>query len=630
MASTKNKNSTKQPKPKAPRNKRVAAPIDEAVEKFEQPFQLPRGCNLEYVEKDIRRYMCFEFENCVYILRPHEHKQAKQASNFTCTIHMHVKGETPTRLISVINEDKEEAVMHVGHDMFNTLGAFRKAVTGEGNYKWMGTEGDYMHYLWYMMDRMGSGRMILEPGMQPEGFFAYTNMVANGSVIELDRFGCFNAGRTRYYIPAANRTDPNSEVGYGNARKVVYVESDVTFEALSRQLLLVHKEHSMLGLVHAIATVFQDQIRGKLQAFPIPFYYGPPGTGKDQIVKSGQTLFGIPQPALRLPACNTGVATVNLFAELRSIPLYLTEWASNLKPDLHTFVMGIWDGEGRRRGERVQAGRSRFSTEDVPIRCTASVSGNEYPNILDQLLDRLVVTEMPKLSGITMEMRENYRDLAKMNEKGYSYLLAELVKHREEFIRSWYQDSYALAQNMVNVALGDRFISERMRTNISILLSVRLFFQGRLKWAFSADQFCDWLVTIMLRQQARRLSGDEVSNWWTCFIAGVNAGELVKDKHFKLDTELNVIGFYWNDVFPVYMKHHRNVFGTPGKRDIQSKLVQHQCFIPCKSGGLAHKAYRIGERKSTAYLFDAMETGTDLIGLLSNEPVKSETDEVAF
>lgn len=580
----------------------------------EGTYKLPTGCELEQVERLIKRYKCFEYERQVWSMR--ESGWAVPVSNFTCAIHMHIIDEVPTRLISVENVDKEEYVLHVPHDVFNSLPAFRKAVTGRGNYQWTGSEVDYMRYLSMMMDRMGTGRMILEPGMQREGFFCFVNRVCHTHTVELDRFGTFDVGRTKYYVPAANIAEGDSGTGYGNARRIEYIESPTTFEALNKQQLTVHQEHAMLASVHAVATVFSDHIRHRVQGFPLPYYYGPPGTGKDQLIKSCQNLFGRPIPALRLPAVNTSVAQVNTFAELRSVPLYLTEWMPTLKPETHAFIMGIWDGEGRKRGEKVMAGRSRFSTEDVPIHCTASLSGNYYPNAMEQLLDRLLVSEMPKLTNITMDMREAYRDLNRMNEAGFSYLLGDIVKHREEFIRTWYGDHYTKAHDMIGVALGDQYVSERQRTNMAILLGTLLFFHKKLAWGFTPDAFCGFLVRNALKQHGRRLSGDDVSNFWTCFIAAAGARQLVRDNHFSLDLSMNQVAFYWTDVFAVYMEQHRRVFGTPGQRDILNKLKQHECFVRGRHGKDVHEAYRIGDRKSTAYVFDATTTGTDLIGLL--------------
>lgn len=615
-----------QPKPRKARKKRAAAPIDEAVEKFEQPQSLPRGCDLAAVETDIRRYRCFEFEDAVYVTNDNTYRQV---SNFTCAIHMHIVDENPTRLISIKNEDKQESTLHVPHDVFNAMTTFRKMVTGRGIYKWTGNEGDYMRYLWYMMDRMGSGRMILELGQQPEGFFVFCNKVINkGKVIALDKFGCFDAEGERYYVPAANTMNSNNDAEYGNARKVRFIESSVTFEALSRQQLLVHGDHAMLSQIHAIGTVLSDHIRERVEAYPIPFYYGPPGTGKDEVIKGGQRFYGIPQRPVRLPAGNTSPGIVNVFAELRCIPHYGTEWSSRLKDHMHEFCTGVYDGEGRRRGEKIAAGRSRYQTEDVPVRCTMSMSGNEYPNLLDQMLDRLIVSEMSKLS-LTMEQRANFRVLKDMETEGYSHLLVEISKHREQFVAQWFSIHYQTASEMVKLSLDDRFVSERMRKSMCIMLSIRLFFEGKLKFAFTSDQFLTWLTTTMLKQQSRRVNGDEVSSFWSCFISGTNAQLLKRDKHFNLDTERGTIGFFWEDVFTVYMEQHRRIFNTPGKRDILNKLKQHESFIPGGVNKDVHAGYRIGRgddlRKSSAYVFATERSGTDLVGLLSNACAMEET-----
>lgn len=629
----KKKKSTKPPPKKraaAPAKKKGAnlkvKPIAGEVEKFEKAYDLPRGCEWEEVEAHVRLYQCFEFEDCVYRLSLNDtDRRARQVSNFTCHIEMHIRGEMPTRLITLRNEDKEEAILHVPHDVFNALGTFRKAVTADGNYQWKGTDVDYMRYLWLMMDRMGKGRMILEPGMQAEGFFAFSNRILHGTdIISMDRFGCFDIGDTRYYLPAANSTNQNSDVEYANVRKLRYTESPVTFEALSRQLRIVHGNYSMVATVHALGAVFCDYIRERIEGYPVPFYYGPPGTGKDEVIKGGQRFyFPVPPKPIRLPAANTSPGMVNVFAEQRCVPLYTTEWSSRLKDPMHEFCMGTYDGEGRRRGERIAAGKSRYATEDVPVRCVNSMSGNEYPNFLDQMLDRLCVMEMQKLV-LGMENREQFRILKDMETAGYSHLLSGVVQHREEFFRDWFNVHYQRASEMVKLALGDRFISERMRKTMCILLSMHLFFASKLKFAFTSDELLAFLTVTMVKQQGRRVRGDEVSAFWSAFIAGVNARKLVRDHHFRLDVADNTIGFYWNEIFNVYMEQHRVVFNTTGKRDILDKLKQHECFVkPSDASKDVHVGYRIGKgatvRKSSAYLFDVTKTGTDLIGLLDNQ-----------
>src|SRR5690606_27563036 len=135
------------------------------------------------------------------------------------------------------------------------------------------------------------------------------------------------------------------------------------------------------------------------------------------------------------------------------------------------------------------------------------------------------------------------------------------------------------------------------------------------------------LTSCMLQQQSRRLSGDEVSSFWTAFIAAVNAGALVADKHFRVDQRMGLVAMYWSEIYPHYMEYHRRIFGVTGRRDIVSKLTMHEAFVPGKGGKLVHDAYRIGDRKSTAYVFDVHRTGVDLLGLLGYETAEAEATE---
>src|SRR5690606_11466634 len=188
--------------PKAKKRARVK-PTDEAIAQAEKAWDLPPGCTQDQVERDVYRYHIFEFDDVAYYLNPYaEVKKARALSNFVCKVHMHIVDEQATRLITIRNEYKDEATLHIPHDAMNSLEGFRRVVTSQGNYQWKGSAAEYTRYLFMMMDRMGTGRMILEPGMQPEGFFAFSNKVLAGDqVIDLDRYGCFDLEDRRYYIP---------------------------------------------------------------------------------------------------------------------------------------------------------------------------------------------------------------------------------------------------------------------------------------------------------------------------------------------------------------------------------------------------------------------------------------------
>jgi hypothetical protein len=595
-----------QPAPAKPK-KGTVKPINDAVEEFNRGPILPRGCELEAVEQDIRRYQCFEHGRCVYVMR---NNLAVQVSNFTCAIHQHiVDQEHPMKLITIVNVDHQRWTYEVRSEEFLTAMGFRKATTARGNFQWNGTEGDYGKYLSRMMDLMGNGRMILELGWQPEGFFAMANAAINGQVVKYDPHGCFQVGNEQFYVPAGNVIYRRDENKHTNAKRMEFVEGP-DFATFSRQLRAVHREHSMTALTFQVATLFSDVIFQRTEGFPLLFLYGAAGSGKDQLIRACQHLCGKPQPEIILSGPSTDKGQVRMLAEFVNISLNLAEFKGGMRREQFEFLKAIWGRVAYRRGNLL----GRYTTESVPIRSTVFVSGNDYPNQDDALMTRLIVEEMHK-DKFSTEEREQFVVLKRMMEKGYSGILADILKHRQEFERTWYDEHYITAQSIMGEALREKNIDGRMQTNLAILLSTFLFFEKKLQWPFGRGEFILHLVKVITKQQEKRQSGSEVSNWWTCFISAVRQHQLKENINFRIED--GRIMFFWDEVHTVYMRQHREIFNEPGRNSstMKGKLEHHACWN-------AHlPSCRIGKRKSSAYAFHMDKTGTDLEGLLQDESV---------
>lgn len=605
------KKNAPQPEEQAPKRKRKGQPIDDAVEQHERSYMLPLGCQEQDVVKDIRRYQCFEYERCVYVMRD---KVAVQVSNFTCTIHQHiVDQEYPMKLITIQNHDQERWTYETRSEDFLTLMGYKKATTARGNFQWTGTEGDYAKYLSRMMDLMGKGRMILELGWQPEGFFALSNAAINGSVVKYDRYGCVTVNGEQFYIPAGNMIYRRDENVHTNA-KLVHLIDGVDFATWSQQLRTVHRQHSFTASVFQVATLFSDYIFTRTKGFPLLFLYGAAGSGKDQLIQACQTMCGTPQPEITLSGPSTDKGQMRMLAEFVNISLNLAEFKVGMRKEQYEFLKQIWGRVPYRRGNI----KGRFTTDSVPIRSTVFVSGNDYPNQDDALMTRLMVEEMHK-DKFNPEEREQFMKLKRMIEHGYSGMLADILKYRKDFEATWYDEHYRRANTILDEALRDRHIDGRMHTNLAIILGTFLYFEKKLPWAFTADELVQHLVKLILLQQQKRQSGSEVSAFWSCFIAAVRMRKLRENEHFKIDHTEGTIGFFWDEVHSVYMQVHREVYGEAGKASatMKGKLEHHKCWVGPKA------SYRIGTgascRKSSAYLFDLMATGTDLAGLLSTE-----------
>lgn len=608
---------TTKPKGKAKGKGKPAADVQAKDKRESLPLHWPKGCSPKDVEKDLKEYRVFEFERRVWTVDTtmnsdgQQTKRARPCSNFTCTVNAHIiNGTGAIKLISIENEAKERHTYHVNGEDLLTLPTFRKVTAGaKGNFDWSGTEQDYRNYLRYMQDHMGSGRLIRELGWQPEGMFVMCNAVLNGSVMEMDEHGCFDHQGERFYVPAANSRELQSRGSFTNARLVEFIRSEVTFEAWSKQMRIVHREHAMLATLFAIATAFRDHIFRKLSGFPLLFLYGESGSGKDQLIASAQSLFGRPQAALPLSGDNTGPGTVNMFAEFINLPLCLSEYVNTLKREKLEMIAALWDGRGRRRGTKT-SDVSDYTTNSVPIDCSAFVTGNDYPNILDKLMTRFVIEEMPK-DTFTPEEVKQFDILENMRVEGYSHLLAPIIAMRPQVEEHWYETHYKDAHALIDNALGNIALHGRMKRNLATLLATFLQFEDSLAFAFRRDELIKHMVRIITLQNTKRSQGSEVANFWSCFIAATRMRKLKEGEHYRMDS--NVLGLFWSDVHTAYLQVHRELFNEPGLNSstMRAKLEHHACF----KGSIS--SLRIGNRRSSAIAFDMDKAGTNLPGLLT-------------
>ncbi len=586
--------------------------IDKAIAEGEKPYSLPRGCELNEVLSDIRRYQCFEFNRAVYMMRG---KSYDQVSNFTCTIHQHiVDQEHPMKLITIGNVDKEEWTFEEKSEAFLSCMGFRKSVTSRGNFQWTGSELDYYRYLSYMMDRMGNGRMITEMGWQPEGFFAMRTAALNTQTIHYDARGCFEHDGEMFYVPAGNSIYNRDENKYATAKRVELIEG-VDFSTWQKQMRKVHREHMMLATCFAVATAFSDYVFRRLQGFPLLFLYGSPGSGKDQLIQACQSLYGLPQPEIFLSGPNTDKGQIRMFAELINVPLNLAEYKAGMKREQVEFLKGLWGRIGYRRGNL----HSKFSTDTVPIRCSAYVSGNDYPNQDDALMTRIIVEEMHK-DKFTGEEKIEFKNLRRMVEHGYSAMLATVVKHRAEWERTWYDEAYTHAQGLLDAALEEHSIDGRMQQNLAVLLSTFLFFEKKLAWCFARGELVEHMVKLSVNQQKNRATGNEVSKFWACFLAAVRKNRLKEGTHFRITD--GMLFFFWDVVHATYMEVHNEIYQERGNgsASMRGKLEHGAGWLgPVGS-------CRIGEHRSSAYCFDLMKlekSGTELASLLQTESARS-------
>ena len=537
----------------------------------------------------------------------------KDVTNFSIEIALHMKDDVnASYLLNLHNVHNRRERVDCNTDDTVGIQGFKKLLRRIGNFDFNGTAGDFDKLWSYLQEHMGSGEALRELGWQRRAkFFAFSNAAVNGTVTKYDKYGCFEVDQPDgtkkcYYVPAGNALHKDNDNTYESAKLIRLIENEITFEQWAAQTYKVHRQHGMTGLVFGLATVFSDFIHAMQKGFPMVFFYGEPSTGKGELVRTIQSLFGDPQPSITLTGkANTDKGKLRMFAEHNNLPLYLDEYRNSLPEEMFEMLKSIWDRTGYKRGNIT----TRYGTDTVPIRCTAFLSGNYYPNADDALLTRLIVEEMEK-SQFTKEEKAEYRRLQSMTERGYSGILVEILKHRDDFEKE-FMTHYDQVRGDVDTRIGLKVTQDRMLKNISILGATFKFFEHRLVWPFTYNVLLEHLLKTAMAQEDKRDQGNDVAHFWDCFLKACKDQKLKMNEHFKMEGE--VLSLFWKDVHLEYQKYHYDLYRTMAQSStgMMDKLKKNPCYV-----GLKDSCW-IGERKSSAQQFNMkMINGFDLTGLL--------------
>lgn len=592
-------------------------------------YELPDGVEWKDVCHSIVDWGMFFHANRIWVKRSLKGKKTDdememyffvEVSNFTVSIVLHMEDdERPTYLLELKNVHNKKRRVDCITDELVSVQLFKKLCQRFGNYHYTGTAGDFDKLMGYLMEHMGEGEAINELGYhQKSKSFIFCNAAVNGQVREFDKYGCFEIDGQNYYVPAGNVINAGKSHKYESAKLVRMIDNEVDFRRWAKQVHIVHREHSMMAICFGLATLFSDHIHNVEKGFPMLFMYGEPSTGKGELVRCIQTLFGWPQPAITLTGkANTDKGKMRMFAEHINLPLYLDEYRNTLPEEMFEMLKSIWDRTGYKRGNIT----SRYGTDTVPIRCTAFLSGNYYPNADDALLTRLIVDEMEK-TQFTKEEKAEYRKLKVMIEKGYSGIIVELMKHREAFEKE-YADYASKVRGDIDTLLGLRVGQDRMLKNVTILGAVYQFFEKRVQFPFTYQQMLQYMVKCTLRQEEKRDQGNDVAHFWDCFLKATKDKKLMHGEHFKIVGSELVM--FWKDVHLEYQRYHYDLFRTPAQSStgMLDKLRKNACWLGPK------ESVWIGEKKSSAFRFNLNAIGTDMVGLLMKRTSMEDLKEKA-
>src|SRR5690554_2771013 len=306
---------------------------------------------LSELKETIDKYQMFQANGKVWIMTPSEQPPYTfhAVTNFEIRIVQHMQDEKfPKKLIWMKNTYGREVIFDVLSSEINSPQSFENIVTNQGKFYWTGNRKDHNILKVFLFENMGTGRMIEVLGWQPEGFWCWNNKVSipatqkeTAKTIEIDGNGVFKYKDVSYYVPSANKAYANNRNRFEAQKKVISKESKNTFLSYTSQMMKVHRNHGMMGILFTIASMFQDIVENETGSFPMLFLYGPASSGKDQLVECCQSFFGRPQTAINLEGgVSTIKAQIREFAQFSNIISHLSEYKPG-NPQLDGVLKGL-------------------------------------------------------------------------------------------------------------------------------------------------------------------------------------------------------------------------------------------------------------------------------------------------
>jgi len=449
------------------------------------------------------------------------------------------------------------------------------------------------------MDRMGTGRRIDVLGWQPEGFWAWNNLVIDyqGNEIQIDKNGCFVHDDVSFYIPSANEVYAFNRWMYDSQKRFKFFRPKASFAKFSEDIVTVHRKHGMMGLLFSVASIFQDVVVREIKGFPILFLYGPASSGKDQLANACQSFFGEPQSAINLEGdVSTAKANIREFAQFSNSIGQLSEYKPG-NPKLDGSLKGLWDRNGYKRGNI----QSRVSSESIPILSSVIMTGNFEPT-QDALISRCIYINMRK-SSFTPQEDENFRKFNELVKAGYSGYSNEFLKYRNKV-----DQDFMYQYTQFKKELGSRVPKEtnsRMITNLSILGSFYMMFKDEFAFSFSQIEMMEHFVKLIDYQMAKLNSASTITRFWDCFLASMRG---MSQDQIKVNRDFNIDGdklyFQWTTC---YNKISRQWYiqykgeASPSKNVMSDALKKDKCWVESKD---SHRFAPGSGRKTSAYVID--------------------------
>lgn len=385
-------------------------------------------------------------------------------------------------------------------------------------------------------------------GWQPEGFFAFSNVVFNGHLEKFNEHGIVEVNNQTFFSPSlspTNRSYRQEDDAYKHDRYLSWRTTEVTFRQWGEQLRLVYGERAMIGVTFVVATLFKDIVK-KLAKIPLLYLYGPKDSGKSTYAESllyvffsGKDANGDLMKPMNLGAQPTLAAFWTALARYRNCPFVFNEFDVNrVEPFVPTAFKAAWDNEGRSR----QSKDNKYQTEEQNVNCAPIIVGQYLATGDDgAVLSRSLVFEFHnrKDDPFTPDEIKHYSKLREWEQAGLNGLLSELLPLRPKLEKE-FGETFRLVSDELFHDLEKREIPFETRTfqNVVCLLTIYDVLATSIHWPMTRAEFWNYGRHLIQEMKSQMHESDVLTGFWSMLEYLLDRGDIVEGWDFKIETSL--------------------------------------------------------------------------------------------
>lgn len=589
-------------------------------------YELPDGVNFEKVKDDIFRYMQFEHDGKIWIVRKHKGERdqpyyCQDITNFTIKSLGLINSQlNPRRIIEICNIHKHARTLQVPTKAFASANEFTVFVESEGNYQYDGIGTDLKKVRAKLYDAMKAFEEVETLGWHPSGYFVFANGVYNGKFTKIDRYGFVNAGEKHFFIEPLSCINTDNNEDWEDEKKFIYKKrDDVTLKSWARLFVDVHKTNGQIALAWYISGLFRDFIYQRFKFFPHSFAFGPPGTGKSQL---GWSLRALSFSGIKKPFNLSGGTKVAFHRELShftNVVCWFDEYDNSIDYDRVQSLKGAYDGAGHKKSVKDSDKR----TKTVPVVSPVLISGQQLPIADVALFKRVILLQFHQME-YTEKEKQKFSELQTMEEGGLTFITAGFMNYRKLIEEKYLDEFEVVLQELVEEAAKMNFeVEDRILRNSCVILTTIKILEAKLadSLPYTYLELKDVVVSNIREQMALILNANETNTFWDMveYLIDrklVSEGEdfIIEDlKRIKLwvaakeettefpkTTELVFLRF--SNIIPLYKENFRkqnsNTASPMDKGSLIHYLQHSKAYV-----GLA-KSKRFKHTNTSAYVFN--------------------------